>query len=688
MAHQQIVPAAGFNLVDDVSMNGSSERSNGPLVEIPGDRVGPTDANPAQIFYINAPQFHWQPADMQDHDARRACVQLAHEAFNYGRIAEERDQMLLLRIQDLEGAVADALGELDQLKQKLEHSLNDLWDQQTLMTTQWRTALREQKVELLTSLAGVEQMQRAELLQKNEENQQRVQAQWELEQEAYLRELAVVETRCTGRIAALEGKLRTVEQKAESPVPSLPVQTNQRSISALTARMDQLADQLGRLEASTQTRQQAVAADPGTSDPVSVIQQGQERMWNVLSKLEEEVKELTDAGKETTSEAGSVDVIGPSSAICLGGPSPTSAGPDARPASIQDSVMSRSVFAKRIVPEDVPTAGILTKTAAIKTNPQAPSSTEDLAWGQPGEVVKHPVITSNAPFVERTAPRPAIPQGAVQTAAGPQPTGVGQMKLDAPARYGGSRRPGVRVWLTQMTRYMRLMRYAPADWIDVVAMRVEGAASAWVDAVLQDVAAGRRPAFATWNEFEQAMIHRFEPVTENEEARKQLRALRQTKGVGGYIQRFQELQYRLPGMTAEEAFSAFVAGLKPHLQEHVGAHIQGDLEGAMAMALRMEIYHGGEGSKAESREKTGHKIDNKNKKGRVAQVDGNQGEGSVNALQGNQSNKKKGKKGKDKKKGKDWKPRKLQCHNCGGEHLLRDCKEWKEIKEKLRASGN
>ena len=71
-----------------------------------------------------------------------------------------------------------------------------------------------------------------------------------------------------------------------------------------------------------------------------------------------------------------------------------------------------------------------------------------------------------------------------------------------------------------MMRYMHLMRYAPADWIDVVAMRVEGAASAWVDAVLQDVAAGRRPAFATWNEFEQAMIHRFEPVTENEEARK------------------------------------------------------------------------------------------------------------------------------------------------------------------------
>ena len=31
--------------------------------------------------------------------------------------------------------------------------------------------------------------------------------------------------------------------------------------------------------------------------------------------------------------------------------------------------------------------------------------------------------------------------------------------------------------------------------------------------------------------------------------------------------------------------------------------------------------------------------------------------------------------------------RKVQCHNCGGDHFLRDCKEWKEIKEKLRSSS-
>ena len=35
---------------------------------------------------------------------------------------------------------------------------------------------------------------------------------------------------------------------------------------------------------------------------------------------------------------------------------------------------------------------------------------------------------------------------------------------------------------------MRLMRYTPTDWLDVVAMRVEGMASSWVNAILQDVA--------------------------------------------------------------------------------------------------------------------------------------------------------------------------------------------------------
>ena len=69
----------------------------------------------------------------------------------------------------------------------------------------------------------------------------------------------------------------------------------------------------------------------------------------------------------------------------------------------------------------------------------------------------------------------------------------------------------------------------------------------------------------------------FEPVTATEESRRLLRNLCQTGRVHAYVQHFCELQYRLPGMSEEEAFSTFLAGLAPHIQEQVGAHIQGDL---------------------------------------------------------------------------------------------------------------
>ena len=55
------------------------------------------------------------------------------------------------------------------------------------------------------------------------------------------------------------------------------------------------------------------------------------------------------------------------------------------------------------------------------------------------------------------------------------------MKLEAPPQYFGKRQLRVRVWLTQMERYMKLMHYAPTDWLDVVAMGVEGTASSWVN---------------------------------------------------------------------------------------------------------------------------------------------------------------------------------------------------------------
>ena len=47
---------------------------------------------------------------------------------------------------------------------------------------------------------------------------------------------------------------------------------------------------------------------------------------------------------------------------------------------------------------------------------------------------------------------------------------------------------------------------APIDWLDVVAMRVEGATSSWVNAIVQDVVAGHRPVLHTWTQPKEAMV--------------------------------------------------------------------------------------------------------------------------------------------------------------------------------------
>ena len=57
-----------------------------------------------------------------------------------------------------------------------------------------------------------------------------------------------------------------------------------------------------------------------------------------------------------------------------------------------------------------------------------------------------------------------------------------------------------------MKRYMKLMRYALIDWLDVVAMRVEGATSSWVNTALQDVTKGCRSVFCMWAQFKEVMV--------------------------------------------------------------------------------------------------------------------------------------------------------------------------------------
>ena len=146
-------------------------------------------------------------------------------------------------------------------------------------------------------------------------------------------------------------------------------------------------------------------------------------------------------------------------------------------------------------------------------------------------------------------------------------------------------------------------------------------------------------------------------------------------------------------MNAEEAFSAFLSGLTPHLQEHVGAHVQGDLEAAKHMALRMDMFRGGvdSGKSQQQKGQGGQK-----KKGNVHAVEAQQpaGPSQVNAVQGPQPRQHKNKKGKGKKgkkgEGDSGEQGRGKCFACGGNHYFNKCSIWLEMQKKcgIKPPGN
>ena len=102
------------------------------------------------------------------------------------------------------------------------------------------------------------------------------------------------------------------------------------------------------------------------------------------------------------------------------------------------------------------------------------------------------------------------------------------------------------------------------------------------------------------------------------------------------------------------------------------------------MAQHLEVYHGGDWANTSGK---GPKKFENQKKGMPAQVEGclfGETVQVVQVVKKLQQKKGKGGSGNGGKKTKRGGCKRVQCHNCGGDHFLQDCKEWKEIKEKLR----
>ena len=87
-----------------------------------------------------------------------------------------------------------------------------------------------------------------------------------------------------------------------------------------------------------------------------------------------------------------------------------------------------------------------------------------------------------------------IPSGAVA----PAPVNP---KLDPPPRFNGSKQLGVQAWLQSVERWLRLQHFWAEEWVDIVAMRLEGAALSWINSELPKIQQRQRAPFASWADF-------------------------------------------------------------------------------------------------------------------------------------------------------------------------------------------
>ena len=272
--------------------------------------------------------------------------------------------------------------------------------------------------------------------------------------------------------------------------------------------------------------------------------------------------------------------------------------------------------------------------------------------------------------------------------------GVGQLKLEAPPRYKGSRFPGVRRFLTDVERWMRLMRYPRDMYVDIIATRCEGGPQLWINNSQRDISAGLRSDWADYAEFREEFIRTFEPTTDAELARQNLEGFKQTGKVASYVTRFRELVGVIRDMSDSEKYRAFMKGLKPHIRQYVGPNVRGDLDAAILMAEQFDLYGSPESSSQGGSRNQGNqgKKGEKQKKGTIHVVEvqpapAASSSGQVQAVESKkkqnnpQQGGKKGKKGKKQNQGGRGPP---TCACCGGQHYLRECTEFADMRQKCK----
>ena len=192
---------------------------------------------------------------------------------------------------------------------------------------------------------------------------------------------------------------------------------------------------------------------------------------------------------------------------------------------------------------------------------------------------------------------PPVSPGRGGSVPGPVPTVGnvgGHMKLEPPAKFTGKGFPTVRDWLEETANWLELSPCTPDQWINIAGTRLEKGASSWFRAEKANIRNGDRAPWANWREFAREITAAFSAITEEEQARKQLKSLSQTGSVQNYIQHFRDLKLRIPSMSVADTYAAFMDGLKPAIRQQIAPHVE-TLQQAQTMAVKVDLYSAREG---------------------------------------------------------------------------------------------
>ena len=129
--------------------------------------------------------------------------------------------------------------------------------------------------------------------------------------------------------------------------------------------------------------------------------------------------------------------------------------------------------------------------------------------------------------------------------------------------------------------------------VDSTASRLRGGALTWVESCIADAERRGQLAFRKWQEFRDAFLRQFEPLSAQETAKMQIQSYVQIGFVQAYVYKFQELMAKILSMNMDEAYHLFITGLQPYLRQLVRTFVpKNDLKAAIDMAQSLTAYGG------------------------------------------------------------------------------------------------